>query len=236
MLPDDVLLAVFIDFCADEDELFKKEIETWQTLVHVCRRWQCVVFGSPRRLNLQLVCGAKTPARDTLDVWPALPLVIQCFPGIGIENVDNIVAILEHSNRVRRINLLKVSRSDFENISAAMQVPFPELTHLDLWSYDEMRVLPDSFLGGFAPCLRFLEFDGIPFPGLPNLLLSATHLVGLNLVRIPHSGYFSPETMATALSKLTSLQSLSLEFESPRSCLTRQPDVRLVRHTSSSPF
>ena len=233
MLPDDVLLAIF-DFCADEHEVMKKEIEAWQTLVHVCRQWRGVVFGSPRRLNLRLVYEPNTPARDTLDVWPTLPLVIQCFSGIGIENVDNIVAVLEHSNRVCRINLLKVSRSDFENISAAMQVPFPELTDLQLVSFDEtVPVLPDSFLGGSGPRLRLLSLHGIPFPGLPKLLLSATHLVTLFLCLIPHSGYISPETTATSLSTLTSLERLQLEFQSPLSCpdwASRRPPLatRLV--------
>jgi hypothetical protein len=55
MLPDDVLLVIF-DFCADEGQITKKGIEAWQSLVHVCRRWRSVVFGSPRRLNLRLVC------------------------------------------------------------------------------------------------------------------------------------------------------------------------------------
>jgi hypothetical protein len=58
----------------------------------------------------------------------------------------------------------------------------------------------------------------IPFPGLPNLLLSATHLVHLYLHNIPHSGYISPEAMATCLSMLTSLEELQLGFESPQSC------------------
>ena len=233
MLPDDVLLAIF-DFCADEHEVLKEEVEAWQTLVHVCRQWRGVVFGSPRRLNLRLVYEPNTPVRDTLDVWPALPLVIQCFAGIGIENVDNIVAILEHSNRVCRINLLKVSRLDFESISTAMQAPFPELTHLWVTSYDgTVPVLSESFLGGSGPRLRFISFLGIPFPGLPKLLLSATHLVDLRLYDIPHSGYFSPETMVTVLSTLTNLQFLWLEFESPRSCpdqATRRPprSARLV--------
>ena len=198
MLPDDVLLVIF-DFCAYQRGLFKREIEAWQTLVHVCRRWRCVVFGSPRRLNLRLVCGAETPARDTLDVWPALPLVIQCFSSIGIENMDNIVAVLEHSNRVCHISL-NVLGLDLEDISAAMQVPFPELTHLWVTNDETAPVLSESFLGGSGPRLRSIIFHGIPFPGLPNLLLSATHLVDLQLSDIPHSGYFSPETMATALS------------------------------------
>ena len=80
-----------------------------------------------------------------------------------------------------------------------------------------MAVLPDSFLGGSAPHLQDLYFDGIPFPGLPKLLLSATHLTDLRLFDIPHSGYFSPEAMATALSTLTSLEGLFFGFQSPLS-------------------
>jgi hypothetical protein len=56
-----------------------------------------------------------------------------------------------------------------------MQEPFPELTHLYLWLYDEtVPVLTDSFLGGSAPLLQFLELNGIPYAGLPKLLLSGT--------------------------------------------------------------
>jgi hypothetical protein len=79
-------------------------------------------------------------------------------------------------------------------------------------------VLPDSFLGGSAPRLRYLALVSVPFPGLSTLLLSATHLVQLYLHGIPHSGYVSPEAMATCLSALTSLETLQLEFESPQSC------------------
>ena len=36
-------------------------------------------------------------------------------------------------------------------------------------------ILCDSFLGGSAPRLRTFELTGISFPGIPELLLSATH-------------------------------------------------------------
>ena len=216
MLPDDALLTVF-DFCADV-----YEIEAWQTLVHVCRRWRRVVFGSPRRLKLRLVCTFRTPARDVLDIWPPLPLAIRC--GYSIGNVDNIVAVLERGDRVGQIDLRDVSSSNLEHILAAMHGTFPRLAYLRLTSRDRIDetvpVLPDSFSGGSAPHLRYLWLERIPFPGLPKLLLSATRLVNLDLRDIPHSGYFSPQAMATALSAgtlLTSLRSLRLEFQSPRS-------------------
>jgi hypothetical protein len=215
MLHDDVLLAIFDFFCAEGYQRGKKGIEAWQSLVHVCRRWRRVVFGSPRHLNLQLVCTGKKPVKDTLDVWPALPLYIQCNDDDG---VDNVIAVLEHSDRVRLIDISHVQRPYLENLSAAMQKSFPELTSLVLWERPyRTTVLPDSFLGQSAPRLQILELYRIPFPGLPKLLLSSTHLVTLVLWGIPPSGYISPEAIATALSTLTRLEKLSLEFESPPS-------------------
>jgi hypothetical protein len=216
MLPDDVLLSIF-DFCAITSELppSKKRMEAWQSLVHTCQRWRSVVFGSPRRLKLRLVCTNKTPVRDVLDVWPPLPLVID---GTTSEGVDNIITALERRDRVDAIHLLDVNGSPSEKVLAAMQEPFPELRHLLLLSFNETGpVLPDSFLGRSAPRLVYLLLFGIPFPGLPNLLLSATHLVYLLLLNIPSSGYISPETMVTALSTLPSLKSLRLQFQSPLS-------------------
>jgi hypothetical protein len=130
--------------------------------------------------------------------------------------VDNIIAALELSNRVCIISLLDVSSSLLETLLAAVQEPFPELTHLWLGSYGG-PVIPDSFLGGSAPRLQHLSLDGILFPGLPKLFLSATHLVDLRLENIPHSGYISPEAMVAILSTSTSLQYFSLQFQSPQS-------------------
>ena len=215
MLLDDVLLDIF-DFFAEEYYISKEDMEEWQTLVHVCQRWRSLVLGSPRRLNLRLFCSEKTPARGTLDVWPALPLFI--VGGGMAEGMDNIIAVLERSDRVCSIRLMSFKSSDLERISAVMQVPFPELTFLRLWSNGEtLSVLPDSFLGGSAPRLEVLWLDHIPFLGLPNLLLSTTHLVDLYLDNIPHSGYFPPEAIVTSLSTLTRLERLWLDFESPQS-------------------
>ena len=214
MLPDDVLLEIFNFFVEEEGRGLKVDSEEWQTLVHVCRRWRNLVFGSPRRLDLRLICSEKTPARDTLDVWPAFPLSIESEE--MAESVDNIIAVLERSDRVCRI-YLDFKGLDLDKLSAAMQVPFPELTDLRLQSNGETSALPDSFLGGSAPRLEVLWLDRIPFPGLPKLLLSTTNLVTLELGNIPHSGYFSPEAIVTALSTLTRLVELWLEFESPQS-------------------
>ncbi len=111
-------------------------------------------------------------------------------------------------------------------VLAAMQVPFPEMTELLLLAFHETPpVIPESSLGGSAPRLRALEFGAIQFPGFPNLLLSATHLVGLRFLGILHSGYISPEAVVALLSVLSSLEKLSLQFKSPQS----HPDLKSRR-------
>ena len=234
VLPDDVLLEIF-DFYMNEyedmDERFyhsmKQVEEKWITLAHVCRRWRSVVFQSSHRLNLRLNCTPSTPARDTLDIWPPLPLIIYGsdhffddeLVDYTFDDFDNIIAALKHNNHVCRIDLGSIASSQLEYVadSAAMYKPFPELTDLDLTTWDDDGpVLPDSFLGGTAPRLRYLRLSHVPFPGLPKLLLSATHLVNLDLSSIPPSGYIRPEAMATSLSALISLEFIRLDFRCPR--------------------
>jgi hypothetical protein len=221
MLSDDVLLEIFDFYVIEGFRRLsdKQRIEEWITLAHVCRRWRTVLFQSPRRLNLQLLCTPETPARDTLDIWPPLPLIIYHVTfDDEPSRMDNIIAALGHNDSVCQIILRYLTSSQFEYAteSAAMLKPFPELTdlRLDMFAYNRPGpILPASFL---APRLRSLEFSGIPFPGLPKLLLSATHLVDLYLDNIPRSGYIPPEAMANSLSALISLESLHLHFLYPR--------------------
>ena len=212
MLPDHVLLEIF-GFYVDE-----KKRGMWRTLVHVCQKWRSIAFGSPGHLNMRLFCNAETPV-EVLDVWPPLPIVIW-EEGYEYYDVDNIIAILEHNDRVCQLGLLDIPNSEMERVLGVMQQPFPALRilALQLWHSDKSApVVPTSFLGGSAPQLRLLTLNSIPFPGLPNFLLSAPHLAYLNLTRIPHSGYISPEAMVACLSVLTRLETLIIDFESSES-------------------
>jgi hypothetical protein len=228
VLPDDILLEIFYFYLDGNGDEYLKPLkgtgsEEWIKLTHICRRWRNVVLESPFRLNLRLVCTPYTRVRNTLDIWPPLPLIIHDHfeflyeDELKLSNLDNIVAALEHNDRVReiRIEYLTSSQMGYVTDSAAMQKPFPELT--ELWlsmpTWVPMGpILPNSFLGGTAPHLRSLYLNRIPFPGLPKLLLSVTHLVKLYLLDIPSSGYIPPKAMATSLSALTGLESLSLYF------------------------
>jgi len=229
-LPDDPLLEVFSFYVEEAYEAYNpdgfygiEKLEAWCTLVHVCRRWRNLVFASPRRLNLRLVCTRRKPVREVLGIWPTLPIVID-DQELGRhrqprrEHVDNIIAALEHRNRVCQISLGNIPLSLCPIFSAMMQEPFPALTRLQLNSEDESPMLcPDSFLGGSAPMLRSLTLQHIPFPALPTLLLTTKDLVELRLWSIPHSGYLSPNAMVICLSSLTKLENFILRFKSPES-------------------
>jgi len=169
---------------------------------------------------------------EVLDAWPVLPVSlisrVEYLYGSVLhpksdQRWDNVVAALEsqHCNRIREIYISDITNSRWESLSAAMQKPFPELTRLEVgvnyWDRDLVPVFPDSFLGGSAPRLRQLSFGGVPFPSIPKLLLSATGLVALTLRDIPDSGYISPDAIATALTVMTKLEILDVQFRSPRS-------------------
>src|SRR6266436_6612680 len=134
VLPDDILLEIFYFYVDMSPAYEKRVVEAWQTLVHVCRRWRTVVLGSPRRLNLRLCCTSETPVKDTLDVWPALPLIVRCYMNSSGTGTDNVIAALGQSNRVCEVSLYNLAGWQLEQVLVAMQVPFPELTDLDLRS------------------------------------------------------------------------------------------------------
>jgi len=216
ILPDDVLLEIF-DFYVTISQRYlyhEVRVSAWHKLIHVCQRWRYVVFDSPRRLDLRLLCTQRTPVTNMLAIWPALPIFISAASPSPASGVTNIISALRQHNRVCTIHISGVPNSLLKEF-AAVQEPFPALTELWLSSSDEnVPVLPDSFLGG---SLQNLTLLGIPFPGLPKLLLSTHDLVTLCLWSIPRSGYISPEAMGTCLSTLTSLEKLFLGFRSPRS-------------------
>jgi hypothetical protein len=159
-----------------------------------------------------------------LNVWPALPIVIDAsITDSRRSGVTNIIAALKQHDLVCRIRIWGIPNSLFK--SATMKKQFPMLTSLALFSNeDKAPVIPNSFLGGSAPRLQSLELRDIPFPfpALGKLLLSATDLVILRLHNIPNSGIISPDLIVTTLSRLTRLQDLFIGFRSPRSHADRE--------------
>jgi len=202
-------------------ELFRSHSvsrDAWQSLVHVCRRWRHIVFASPHYLNLRLHCTNNTPVRKTLDIWPAFPIVVLCHntnSSSPLRGVLNIIAALKCYNRVCEINFSGIPDSLLKRF-AALTIPFPALTSLQLHSNEDWPywplILPSSFLGGFAPRLRSLRLNGIAFPAPQKLFSSCTGLATLRMENIPRTGYISPDDMATCLSALAKVEEVALGF------------------------
>ena len=229
MLSDDVLLEIFDLYQRNyrPDNIFYESSDAWywqkdwHILAHVCQRWRQVVFASPLRLNLQILCTYGTPVRKNLYIWPTLPIAIGYLHSItkGIDE-DNLIAALELPDRVSAIGLHQVTGPQLRKVITVMQEPFSALENLELHTGDkpnDVPVLPPKFLGGSAPRLQTIDLYDIPFPALPTLLLSTTDLVTLYLFNIPQTRYIPPEAMVVALDTLTRLEVLHIGFQSPAS-------------------
>ena len=198
------------------------------------------MFASPRSLNVWLDYSGRGPMSEMPEAWPVLPVIlVSSLVGRPMSDQlwDNMVSALEseYCNRIREIHLSPIPISRWERFVAAMQKPFPELTSLEVsvyyWDRDWVPVLPDSFLGGFAPRLQELRLGSIPFPSIPKLLLSANGLIALTVSEIPDSGYFSPDAMAAALTAMTPFVLTSFPLDLAP---TQKADLCLRPHALSS--
>jgi hypothetical protein len=111
-LPDGVLLEIF-DFCIEG--LFfivQDHARTWRALIHECRLWRCVVFASPRHLDLRITCsqdrsegGVRCLADPTYGDRLIATGSKERLGPLQVNGTDNIVAALEHNDRICQISL-----------------------------------------------------------------------------------------------------------------------------------
>jgi hypothetical protein len=143
---------------------------------------------------------------------------------VNEKSVENVIAAVEHGHdRISRFSINTISGSALEKLATAMQQPLPALKDFWLRSSDEsVAVLPETFLGEYAPLLETFSLFGIPFPTFPKFILSSTHIRYLFIRDIPHSGYISPNAMVACLTALPNLEHLSIGFRSP---LSRPPQI-----------
>lgn len=184
-------------------------------LVHVCQRWRIIIFASPRRLGLYLICSEGTRVRENLANWPvAIPLIVNnTYHRYAPDQEDDVLAALEHSDRVHRIEILGTD-SLLNKVAKVMQKPFPALSHLSIsWNdngellpVEPAPVIPRRFLGEYASKLQYLYLRHISVPHFPVLLSSARNLVTLHLNSIPQDG----STVAEGLAMSPCLTTLSI--------------------------
>ncbi|KAH9039231.1 hypothetical protein EDB84DRAFT_1650996 [Lactarius hengduanensis] len=189
ILPDNVFLEIFAFCVRDPCKNSVQRMMEWQRLVHVCRGWRQIIYASPRYLDLLLCYSKRTPV-GSLGCWPAFPIAISY--GI-LDDEDAAITLLKHPDRVRFVDL-SIASSRLEKVVAAMQEPFPVLTHLKLFACVD---LPD-----------------VPVPNYQRFFCRLCDLVSLQLDNIPQTGYISPEAMVAGLARLTKLETLCIHFQS----------------------
>ncbi len=126
-----LLICEKVLYCNNYRFLKKDIIEVWRSLLHPCRRWLRIAFESPRRLNLRLVCTAKTRGKDRLDIWPASPLLIFITHrpprALYSGSINIIPAFKDDGNRMCSIDIDYPPSSQLEEILVAMRKSFPVL-------------------------------------------------------------------------------------------------------------
>jgi hypothetical protein len=108
ILPDDIFREIFAFCIPGRDWNPIGHMKEWQRLVQVCKRWQQIIYGSPRYLDLHLHCSYETPFKKNLSRWPEFPLTVDYLIdpyGDGDDNDNDLIAALEQPDRVHHVNL-----------------------------------------------------------------------------------------------------------------------------------
>ena len=151
MLSDDVLGETFNSSRMNESDFDTRKWK-WDRQVRICRRGRQIIFASQCHLNPQLFCTGGTPVTEKLAYWPAFLITLEYghYRVITPNDEDNIVAALEHRDRVNHVELYNITDFMLQSgkVATAMQEPFPALTHLSFRRYIRMD-LTVSFLVDF---------------------------------------------------------------------------------------
>ncbi|KAF8472233.1 hypothetical protein DFH94DRAFT_192685 [Russula ochroleuca] len=217
-LSEDTLLEIFDFYRLDEKSwllLWERQRPwKWHRLAHVCQKWRHVIFTSPRRLDLRILCNSGAPVRSILKSWPTLPLVVRFHASRTSESMPrNVMVALRYPDRLCEIDL-DVTSSMTGSIVESIQKPCQALESIRITVKDATGpsiLARNAFLGGSAPHLRKVKLDGIafPFPEIRQVLLSTNNLVELHLSNIPDDVYFSPDDLVTGLFILVQLKRLT---------------------------
>jgi hypothetical protein len=243
-LNDDVLLNIFYLIQLDiQDQVAIHSIGSnwewgrrrrwWYKLAQVCRRWRSIIFASPSRLDLHLLCTYGTPVADMLTHSPPLPLTIDyCYKAfvttVTAKDYKGILLALQHRDRVHHIRLV-LPASGLQMVITAMDEPFPILEQMYISSYTRTDhyttltlPLPKTIQ---TPHLRHFALRTVALPLGSLSLLTTVGLVTLVLEDIPSFAYFPPSDLLTHLSLMPQLEKLVTQFRSHPPSLSVEPQL-----------
>ena len=229
ILDDDSLIHIFhhcrpVLFDNEQDEIEMRLTEGeewlserwWYKVAQVCRRWRYIILGSASHLRLSLVCTHGTPVVDMLAQSPPLPLIIDHLDeihDISDEDVNDILLLLQHRDRIRRIRL-RVDIPFLHNLIKAIDGEFPMLEYLYIGipaNGNARLVLPKRFQ---APRLQHLILDVARYHIGSPLLTTAIGIVTLLLGPIVPL-HLPPKDLLVSLALLSQLEILGVGFLPP---------------------
>jgi hypothetical protein len=163
----------------------------------------------------------------------AIPLIIDHFDeeyqDLTAEDEKGIILALKHSDRVRRIRILKPIPI-LQRIIIALDGEFPILEFLLIMHQRYHRPVienvpnlnfPETFR---APHLHQLVLRNFATPIGSPPLTSMGNLVSMYLTKIPSSAYFHPNSLLKRLSLMPQLETLGIGFN-----LSRDVERQLLR-------
>ena len=189
---DDLLVEIF-DFCRRDNISPNTYPQNWwYTLAHVCQKWRRVLFATPTRLGITLVCNSRTPVADLLASFPpSLPLVVYWGNPGTFDTEESVekgaLVALGHPERVRRITL-RTSENALGKAFSSMRACFPMLETLQLCCSSESVRDPKTTLSDKfeAPNLRHLQLSDLILlrPSLVKTVLTRPSVVSFSIGEI----------------------------------------------------
>ncbi|KAJ7238259.1 hypothetical protein B0H12DRAFT_98813 [Mycena haematopus] len=186
-LPNELMIRILIITAVESNTLFNLK---WMKLMYVCRHWHDLALeAQPLWAFIDTQwrgAGAFSRLFGQLKRSGAAPLTLKTkFPESSSYYID---AILEHSERIRDLQLGGESQQVHELIAKLTDYKFPLLfslsldasLYLDRLPEDLVRDLPEALLVSGLPSLRELTLNTIAFPwtslsGLTELALTECH-------------------------------------------------------------
>ncbi|KAK7058590.1 hypothetical protein VNI00_002226 [Paramarasmius palmivorus] len=231
-LPAEVLTEIFSYLTRDLYTAYprfhdKKRRNDWFFFTHVCHFWRTIALNhAPLWICPDLSIPSLANAMAQRSKNANLHIVISGDPDIRQDILDTI------QNQMSRVEILRfditTSMGDttkLQNFVSRLIQPAPRLRKLCLYGGDhQLLSLPSQFLSLDAPSLEDMHLDRCHFPWESPMLRNLTNLYLLGDGSVSPSG----QQFIEALRRMSSLQTLELDYAGPRSI--QGLDVVHLRH------
>jgi hypothetical protein len=178
-----------------------------------------------------LLYTRNTRKGHSVDVWPALPLIVR--GDMTLSGTDNTMAALGQSNRVCQV-YLALAGWQLEEVLAAMEVSFPELTELRL--LPEFQSFPIRSWMDLRHVCESSNSMAFHFRDCQNCFCLLITLSNFGSLTFPIPGTFHPKRSSLSSPCCPVSEHFPLNSDLLNLALTWKPQVSLHQNALSSPL